>query len=274
MIKIALIQMDCKLHDLQGNVKKAENYIQEAVKNQANLICLPEYFDTGYCCARTQEILSYAPALYDNQSIHTIAKLAKKYTVCIVAPIAVKVSEGHYENSAVLINENGEIIGKYSKTHPVAEERALIHKGNDYPVFDTSCGKIGLLICYDLAFPEATAILAEKGAEIIIVPSAWRSGLNLGVSWDANIVCRALDNIVFIAAVNRIGDAGFGRTFYGHSAVADPWGYIISDTPDENEKILYASIDTTLIQEVKRSNTVLNDRNVEDFSYLNSLINK
>ena len=272
MIKIALIQMNCRLHDVSGNLKKAEKYTQEAVSNGADLICLPEYFDSGYCCEKTKEILAYTTTLCDNNSISVISGLAKKYSVHIIAPVAVKVSEECYENTAVLIDDSGKIIGTYAKTHPVAEERLLLHKGKDYPVFETAIGKIGMLICYDLAFPEAMAILVEKGAEIVIVPSAWRSGLNLGESWDANIVCRALDNVVFLAAVNRIGDAGHDRRFLGHSAVVNPWGYIISGDLDDSEKVIYASIDLGLIKEVRNINPVLDDRNLEDFYYITTLV--
>lgn len=272
MIKVALVQMDCQLHNVSLNLEKTEKYILEAVSNGSDLICLPEYFDSGYCCERTEEILDYTPVLCDNNSIRVISSLANEYSVHVIAPVAVKISDRYYENTAVLIDGNGKIVGTYAKTHPVAEERLLLHKGNDYPVFDTTIGKIGILICYDLAFPEAMAILAEKGAEIVVVPSAWRSGLNLGESWDANIVCRALDNTVFIAAVNRVGQAGYGRKFLGHSAVVDPWGYIISGSLDDSEKVVYASIDLQLIKEVKRVNPVLNDRNLEDFCYMSKLV--
>ena len=271
--KIALIQMDCVLHEVERNVKKTLAYIEEAAAKGADLICLPEYFDTGYCCEKSKEILINARYLddKDHHSLNLVKEAAKNFKVHIIAPMAMKIAPGIYENAAIMIDDEGKVLGSYSKTHPVAEERLCVSKGKSNPVFKTKLGNIGILICYDACFPETAAILAEKGAELIVVVAAWRKGDNLKEWWDVNIACRAIDNVVFVAAVNRIGPANDKREFLGRSAVIDPKGYVVSGKVDEKERLIFSEIDLDDVRECRFNNSVLLDRNLNEYYILNRL---
>ena len=138
-----------------------------------------------------------------------------------------------------MIDDTGTILGHYSKTHPVGDERTYLQRGTQYPVFETKLGKIGVVICYDVCFPETVRLLTLAGAELVLVPAAWRASYYFKEWWDLNLACRALDNLVYIAAVNRCGV--------------------------QEEAILYGSVDLNRIAKERDFNTVLTDRHPEDY---------
>lgn len=264
--KIAMVQMDCEFLNVESNVNKAVSFIEEAAKNGAKLIALPEGFNTGYLGTRTLDMLSRAETL-DGPSITSIRKKARELKVHIIAPIMYKNLNGKVENTAVMIDDEGKILGHYSKTHPVGDERKYLQRGKKYPVFNTKLGKIGIVICYDVCFPETTRILALNGAELVIVPAAWRASYYFKEWWDLNLACRALDNLLYIAAVNRCGKSG-EEIFAGKSQIIDPLGKVIEMANIEDEKIVYGEIDITRIYKEREFNTVLIDRHIEDYKIL------
>ncbi|MEG1902399.1 MAG: nitrilase-related carbon-nitrogen hydrolase [Clostridium sp.] len=261
--KIAMVQMNCEFLNIKKNVEKAKKLIEEAAKNGAALICLPEAFNTGYLGNRIPDMKKMAESL-DGETITTIKNLAKRLSVHIVAPIIYKADNGEVENTAVLINDEGDIIGTYSKTHPVGDERIYLQRGENYPVWNTKLGKIGIVICYDACFPETTRILALEDAELVIVPAAWRASYYFKEWWDLNLACRALDNLVYIAAVNRTGSSG-EEIFAGKSQVISPIGKVLTSAGIEEETILYEMIDLDQVKKEREFNTVLIDRHPIDY---------
>lgn len=266
MFKIAMVQMDCEFLNVTANVEKALGFIEDAAKNGAKLIVLPEGFNTGYLGTRTLDMMEKAETL-EGMSITAIRKKAKELKVHIIAPIIYKNPENKVENTAVFIDDEGEILGHYSKTHPVGDERKYLQRGTKYPVFETKLGRIGIVICYDACFPETTRILALNGAEIVIVPAAWRASHYFKEWWDLNLACRALDNLVYVAAVNRCGESG-EEIFAGKSQIIDPIGKVITACEVEEEKIIYADIDIDKVYKEREFNTVLIDRHIEDYGII------
>lgn len=171
--EVALVQMDCALLDVEGNLAKAEGLVRKAAAHGAKLICLPEVFNVGYLGSRIQDMAKLAEP-EDGPSLKRMSALAKELSVFILAPILFDTPEG-VENTAFLIDDEGTILGHYSKTHPVGDEQKYLHRGTQYPVFDTKLGKLGIVICYDVCFPETTRLLTVAGAEVVLVPAAWRA---------------------------------------------------------------------------------------------------
>ena len=260
--QIALVQMDCALFDVEANLNKAEASIREAAGKGAKVICLPEVFNVGYFGSQIPEMMKYAED-ENGPSLTRMKNLAKELGVFILAPIFFATPDG-VENTAFLIDDEGVILGHYSKTHPVGDERTNLHRGNQYPVFDTKYGKIGMVICYDVCFPETVRLLALAGAEVVLVPAAWRASYYFKEWWDINISCRALDDLVWVAAINRCGPSG-EEIFAGKTQICDPVGTLVSTCGVEEEAILYGTIDLDRVAKERDFNTVLIDRHPEDY---------
>lgn len=260
--EIALIQMDCAFLQVGENVRKATEKIREAAMHGAKLVCLPEGFHTGYLGSDIPAMVRLAETL-EGPTISTMRELAKELEIFILAPIIYAATNGA-QNTAVLIGDDGNIIGTYSKTHPVGDEQKYLQRGTKYPVWDTKLGTIGCVICYDVCFPETTRLLALSGAEIVLVPAAWRASHYFKEWWDLNLACRALDNLLYVAAVNRTGSSG-EEIFAGKTQVCSPVGEQICTCGVEEENILYAQIDLARVEKERAFNTVLLDRHPEDY---------
>lgn len=264
--KVAMLQLDLVFLDKEANLKKASDMIREAAFNGASLVCLPEAFNTGYLGTDIPAMKEAAETL-QGPSITAMRKLAAELGIYLVAPIIFAADDGEVENTAVLINDEGMIEGSYSKTHPVGDERTYFQRGKKYPVWETKLGKIGIVICYDVCFPETSRILAVGGAELMIVPSAWRASHYFKEWWDLNLACRALDNLFYVAAVNRCGQSG-EEIFAGKSQVLSPIGEVLAAFGVEEEGILYQEIDLDRVGREREFNTVLTDRHPEDYKIL------
>lgn len=264
--KLALIQMSWELGNVEANVAKAEKNIREAHANGANFICLPEGFNTGYYCF-DYETMKAAAEPIDGKTITKMRGLAKELGVHLLAPIMMSVGTGLTENTAVLIGDEGEIIGTYSKTHLVGAEQMHLRKGREFPVFDTKFGKVGIVVCYDICFPETTRILALKGADFIICPSAWRDGSYFRDWLNQVTEVRALDNTVFVALVNYTGELP-DSPFCGCSQVVSPIGQVLVRASADQEEIVYQDIDMSMVHKERMGNTVLIDRRPDLYKIL------
>lgn len=180
----------------------------------------------------------------------------------MVAPIALYHDDlpGVPFNSAVLIDREGNVAGVYDKQHLWALERFYFRGGNGTPVFQTDFGTIGIMICYDMGYPEVARMLALQGAQIVLGPSAWCEPDH--DVWDINVPARALENTVFLCAVNRYGkeqDLYMG----GHSKVCDPRGRVIAELTDEGEGVLNVDIDLADVVSNRQTSPYLRDRRPE-----------
>lgn len=265
----SFIQMDCELFDVPRNLAKAEFLIREAAGMGSSLVCLPEAFNTGYLNSAIPELKKYAEPI-EGITVRTMSALAKELGVIILVPILLEVDRG-VENSAILIDEGGCVAGSYSKTHLIGEEVRHFQRGSDYPVFDTKLGAIGVSICYDVCFPETARILALKGADVILVPSAWRASSYFKEWWDLNISCRALDNLVYVGAANRCGPAG-KESFAGKSKLCGPVGDVVCELDAEEEGAICGEIDLARLRREREFNTVMFDRHPEDYGLVSKAI--
>lgn len=265
---MALVQAAFPFGDREANLAKAEVLVREAAK-KANFICLPESFDVGFSCMQIEQMMELAQPLEDHASIRAMSSLAKELSVFLLAPVFLRQENGTVENTAVLIDDVGQIVGYYAKTHLVpGPEKDHITPGHRYPVFETKYGRIGIAICNDLTMPEVSRLLGIQGADLILIPSAWRSISDWKTQWTVMAAARAIDNQAMVAAINHVGTTD-GYTYSGECLFCDTDGMILQMASREEETILYQEIDLEHIRACKKLfSTFYCDRLAEDFGLL------
>lgn len=264
--KIALVQYQSVLGDLQKNADRAVEMVREAAAKGAKIVCFPEMFNTGYNFQLIGDGFHNCGETIDGHTITRLQKVAKECACYVIAQITLeKKVKGVFYNAAVVIDDEGVVLGDYSKHHLWAAERYYFHAGEDIPVFDTKYGKIGVMICYDAGFPETARVLTLKGAELIFMPSAWR--IQDWDMWNLNIPQRALENTLYVAGVNRFGHED-DLYMFGNSKVADWRGRIIAESKEEKEEIVYAEIDLDQLTKARLDIHYLKDRRPDSYKLL------
>lgn len=256
MAKIALAQFDSKINDVGANDIKMARMIADAAKNEAEIIVFPELFSMGYNLDLIGEELFNLTEGADGTTISIACSEAKKNGIYVIIPIAYKEEEKIY-NSAVIIDNDGKVLNIYYKNNLWdIEQKYFEYGGHDYRVYDAPFGKFGVIICYDVDFPETCRTLAMKGAEIIFIAAAWATThRNL---WDVFLPARALENTVFIAGVNRTGIEG-DLVYFGDSKVFDPTGELVARAGENTEETLFCEVDLSSIQEIRKDFPYLRD---------------
>lgn len=244
--------------------------VEEAGKKGVQILCLQEIFHGPYFCCE-QDIKWYTSAeQVPGPMTNRFAELAKKYRMVIVLPIYEQSIEGVYYNTAVIIDADGKILGKFRKIHiphtwPGFWEKFYFKPGNlGFPVFQTAYAKIGVYICYDRHFPECARILALNGAEILFNPSATTEGKSKYL-WELEQPAQAVANGVFIGANNRVGTEKpweFGK-FYGTSYFVDPRGKFVAKGSEDKDEVVAADLDLEQIREVRDGWQFFRDRRPE-----------
>ncbi len=243
-VRIAGVQMDVLFGGIQDNLEKMQRRLQEAVGQGAKLVVFPECAVTGYCCETRPEACTLADPI-PGPIVDQMAAAAAKHDCYVVFGMLEQEGADLY-NASVLLGPNG-LIGVYRKTHlPSLGVDKLTTPGKErYRCFDAPPMRIGMNICYDVAFPEASRALALDGADLIVLPTNWPPGAELMAEHVINT--RALENHIYYAAVNRVGvERGF--EFIGRSRICDPHGNTLCQGPPDQEIILYADIDVSLVR--------------------------
>lgn len=257
MAKIALAQFNSILMNVDANIIKMNDMISRAADKGADIIVFPELFSTGYNLDLIEENIISLAEDRNGAVILAACLAAKTNEIWVIAPVAFRVFDKIF-NSAVIIDNKGNVVNVYHKNNLWDKEQKYFEYGShDYRIYETEFGNFGVIICYDVDFPETSRILSMKGAEIIFVPAAWATThRNL---WDIFLPSRALENTVFVAGVNRTGIEG-DSVYFGDSKVYDPTGKIIARAGENTEEILYCDIDVSKIPEIRK-----------DFPYLREL---
>jgi len=256
-----------------ANVKKTMTLMQQASKAGAQVCCLQEIFYGPYFCAE-QDAKWYemAETIPDGPTITLMKKAAKDLKMVMVVPIYEMEMAGVYYNAAAVIDEQGNYLGKYRKSHiphchPGFWEKFYFKPGNlGYPVFPTKYGKIGVYICYDRHFPEGARELGLNGAEIVFNPSATVAGLSEYL-WKIEQPGPAVANQYFVGAINRVGVEkpwNIGE-FYGQSYFCDPRGQTIKQASRDKDEVVIADLDLDLIQQVRNVWQFYRDRRPETY---------
>ena len=284
-IKVAASQMSCSW-EIEENISKAKILIDKAAKKGANIILLQELFQTPYFCIQyDEEIFKLAQTFENNKILDQMSKIAKDLNV--VLPISFFEKDNNaYFNSIAVINADGNILGKYRKSHipdgPGYLEKYYFNPGNTgFKVWETKFGKIGIGICWDQWFPEAARIMALKGAEILFYPTAigdeLMSKYDSSSAWQRVMQGHAAANIVPVVASNRIGSETVKdqtNGFYGKSFICDRTGDIISEASKDKEEIIIAKIDIEENHLFRRNWGLFRDRRVDLYKELLTLDGK
>ena len=257
-------------------IDKHIELIEQAANQGAQVTCLQEIFYGPYFCAeqdtRWYEIAEQIP---DGPTIKLMQELAKQHKMILVVPIYEVDMTGVYYNTAAVIDEHGEYLGKYRKHHiphcnPGFWEKFYFKPGNlGFPVFETSAGKIGVYICYDRHFPEGARELGLNGAEIVFNPSATVAGLSEYL-WKLEQPAHAVANQFYVGAINRVGTEApwnIGE-FYGQSYFCNPRGQIMVEGSRDQDEVIIADLDLDMIEEVRNTWQFFRDRRPESYTQI------
>lgn len=258
MIKIAGVQFYSK-GNVEENIKKAENFIDIAVSKGAKLVAFPELFLTEWFPCEIADKYFQLAESSKGKSISLFREYSKKYKTILIIPFFEKYKKSYFNSTAVI--EKGKLIGVYRKVHipqiPLWEEKYYFKRGNEFPVFETSIGKIGIQICWDNFFFEGYRTLALSGATLVVTPTA--SAFNTQSRWKMVIATQALLNNMFILRVNRVGKERH-QEFYGNSFVVGPDGVIIGKPAGALEGVFISEIDLNMVKRAKKYFPFFGDR--------------
>jgi len=252
--------------DKEENIVKHLKLIQEAANQGSQITCLQELFFSPYFCqmqdAKWYDLAEPVPG----PTTRRMQEVAKSHSMVLVVSLYEEEAPGIYYNTAVVIDADGTLLGKYRKTHiphlPNFWEKFYFRPGNlGYPVFKTKYARVGVYICYDRHFPEGARVLGLHGAEIVYIPSATSRGLSMHL-WQIEQTSHAIANTYFVGTINRVGqEKELGpNDYYGSSYFCDPRGKIIAQASDKEEEVLVADLDLDLVREVRNTWQFYRDR--------------
>ena len=263
--RAAIVQMKSseeKEHNLAYSVK----LINEAAKRKARLICFPE-FQMAYSPAeqKTESLHRIAEKISGN-FVSTLSNSARQNKINVVATMYEIITTNEKSqkvfDTGIIIDELGKVQSIYRKVHlydalGFKESKKLLAGSIIEKPSKTSVGNLGLLICYDMRFPEISRILTVNGANILVSPSAWVAGFMKKVHWEVMVKARAIENGVYVLAPNQVGNI-----YCGHSMAIDPFGATILDMKNR-QGIEYIDIDTTKIDTTRRTLPLLMNRRTD-----------
>ena len=244
-IKVTGIQMECA-GDKKKNLQKAVQLAEVAADRGAKAICLQELFNTLWFPKDVNRANFNLAEKADGEAVSTMQELARRTGAIIVAPFFEE-DDGKYFNSAALIENDGTLLGVYRKVHipelPLYQEQSYFAGGSEFPVFDTSIGKVGIQICWDNFYPEGARILALKGAQLVFAPAA--AAFASQERWKTVLSANAATNGFYLFRTNRVGDEE-KHNFYGESFCVDPHGQLIGEPSGPKEGLFEVDIDLTI----------------------------
>ncbi|MDR1682662.1 MAG: carbon-nitrogen hydrolase [Candidatus Symbiothrix sp.] len=285
-LKIALIQQ-ANVADKSQNIAKLTANIRDCAAQGAQLIVLQELHNGLYFCqTENTQLFDFAETI-PGYSTELFGKLAKELHIVLVLSLFEKRAPGLYHNTAVVIESDGTIAGKYRKMHipddPAYYEKFYFTPGDlGFSPIQTSVGKLGVLVCWDQWYPEAARLMALAGAEILIYPTAigWESSdteeekQRQQDAWQTVQRAHAVANGLHVITVNRVGDESdpsnqtHGIRFWGHSFIAGPQGEILVQLSDNQEENSVVEINLQASEEVRRWWPFLRDRRIDAYGGL------
>ncbi len=251
-LTVAALQLALPSPDEAENIAAVAALVEQAAAQGARIILPPELFSGPYFCKTEDEALfALARPTAEHPAVVAMQALARTLKVAIPASFFERDGQ-HYYNSVAMINERGEILGTYRKSHipdgPGYEEKFYFRPGNSgFKVWDVCGARIGVGICWDQWYPECARAMALIGAELLFYPTAigsepYDAGLDTSRMWRRAMQGHAVSNCMPVIAANRIG-VEEGQNFYGHSFIADEWGDLVAEFGVEESGVLTATLD-------------------------------
>jgi predicted amidohydrolase len=240
-----LIQADIK-NSAAENRDSMQRLLAGALVYRPDVLVLPEMWNTGFEAAA---VFAQAEAP-GGRSIAMLREFARTHGVNIVGGSLAERRSGDIYNVCTVIGRDGEIVAEYSKTHlfPLTGEDRLFSPGDELAVFELDSVPCGVIICFDLRFPELSRVLAVAGAQVIFCPAQWPRARHH--AWETLLAARALENQVYMVGVNRAGADGFG--VYGNSRVLGPDGEVIGLVADAAEALAAVDLDLQRLARLRR----------------------
>ncbi|MFX3633431.1 MAG: carbon-nitrogen family hydrolase [Candidatus Pristimantibacillus sp.] len=255
-LRIALLQMNIEVGNIEANFTKLSSMLEEAAAQpqKPDVIVFPEMWNTGYALTEINE-------LADRNGERTkrfIAEFSQKHAINVIAGSIAESKGEEIYNTIYAFDKKGELLGDYSKIHlfRLMDEEKYLAAGDKLGNLTLEGTAAGMMICYDIRFPELARKLALEGAKLLFVPAEWpHPRLH---HWRTLLTARAIENQMFVIACNRTGKSG-DTSFFGHSMILDPWGETIMEAGEE-EGIFYGDIDLSLVDTVRSKIPVFEDR--------------
>ena len=262
-IKIAAIQMST-VADKMENVRTVKTYLEKIKDENPDFVILPEMF----CCPYQTENFPIYAEKEGGPVWQQLSGYAKQYGIYLIGgSMPEKDAEGNVYNTSYIFDREGKQIGKHRKVHlfdidvkggQTFKESDTLTAGDSNTVFDTEFGKIGVMLCFDIRFPELSRMMVNDGAKVIFVPAAFN--MTTGPAhWELSFRTRALDNQIYMVGCAPARDVSAGYISWGHSIVTDPWGRV-TGMLDENEGILLAELDMDYEEQVREELPLLKSR--------------
>ena len=280
-VQIGLIQMSCSA-DPEANLSKALDRISQAAALGANIVCLQELFRSLYFCQSEDYDCFRLAEPVPGPSTVALCEAAARHGIVLVGSLFEKRAAGVYHNTAIVIDADGTLLGKYRKMHipddPLFYEKFYFTPGDlGFNAWQTRFGKIGVCVCWDQWYPEAARLTALCGAQILFYPTAigWHpaekaaNGARQHDSWETIQRAHAIANGCYVAVPNRVGHeapaGGDGIEFWGQSFIADPAGQIVAKASVDGEEILIAPVDFEALDRQRVHWPFLRDRRIDAY---------
>ncbi len=289
---VGLVQMSAT-PDPGKNLQHAMDRVREATRLGAQIVCLPELFQTQYFCQREDTALFDLAEPIPGPTTQKLSELAKQLKIVLIASLFEKRAAGVYHNTAVTFDADGSQRSLYRKMHipddPLYYEKYYFTPGDlGFKAVDTNVGRVGTLVCWDQWYPEGARLTALQGAHLLFYPTAigWHPaekaefGNTQYDAWRTIQRSHAIANGVYVAVVNRVGmeqgdirgnsAAGAGLEFWGGSFLCDPFGRVIAEASHDKEEILVGEIDLKALEDIRRNWPFLRDRRIDGYGGITS----
>ncbi len=260
--------------DKNKNIDRAVRYIEDAAKNGADLIMLPEMFSCPY---ETEQFPIYA----EEDGAHTwkmLSDAAKANHIYLIAGSIAEKDDDDTYNTSYVFDRDGTQIAKHRKMHlfdidikdgQTFKESDSLKSGDQVTCFDTEFGRFGLMICFDIRFTELSRLMALDGAVAVFVPAAFN--MTTGPAhWQLLFRARALDNQSYYIGTSSAQDMSSSYHSYGHSIITSPWGDVIS-MADEKEQIIYSTVDLKEVKDIREQLPILKSRRCDIYNLSKSI---
>ncbi len=263
-MKIGIAQINCEVGDVEANCRTIASMIKQAAQAGCSAVLLPEMVDTGY----DMEAIRTHASTWDVGPCEMLRKLAADLKIAVICGLSER-DEDRIYNSVALIDETGTIVGKYRKAHlfsaaPVYEHQYLA-RGESLTLVRLGGFTIGVMVCYDIRFPEMARALTLSGAEVLVAPAAFP--LVRLEHWKTLTASRAIENQVYLVAANRTGSDG-PLTFCGASRLLDPHGTAVACASEAQQTLIVGELSRERLEQIRSSMAVFEDRREELYGSL------
>lgn len=258
-LQVSVLQMDIAIGEPERNFARLNELLRDAVASEPkpDVIVVPEMWNTGYALDRIQELADPN----GERTKRTISAFCREHGVHVIAGSIAEKTGNDVRNTIYAFDRKGRENGSYSKIHlfRLMDEEKHLAAGDRLGELQLDGIQAGMMICYDIRFPELSRKLALQGAKVLFVPAEWpHPRLH---HWRTLLTARAIENQMYVVACNRVGRSGT-TDFFGHSMIIDPWGDVIAEG-DEEERIIRGELDLSLVDKVRTTIPVFKDRRPE-----------